>query len=84
MPQVFQDCDEDGGWPLEVVGEDGLVREVYLQPGEMVLYEGEHGAAPGAHHGLADRGTAVAWTSDAIPWGALWKHLHPFQAWVSH
>eukprot|EP00656_Telonema_subtile_P034163 TRINITY_DN38289_c0_g1_i1.p1 TRINITY_DN38289_c0_g1~~TRINITY_DN38289_c0_g1_i1.p1 ORF type:complete len:421 (+),score=63.86 TRINITY_DN38289_c0_g1_i1:113-1375(+) len=38
--QVFQDCDEDGGWPLEVVGEDGLVREVYLQPGEMVLYEG--------------------------------------------
>merc|ERR1712194_529 len=38
--QVFQDCDKDGGWPLEVVGEDGLVREVYLQPGEMVLYEG--------------------------------------------
>eukprot|EP00658_Telonema_sp_P-2_P033985 TRINITY_DN2484_c0_g1_i6.p1 TRINITY_DN2484_c0_g1~~TRINITY_DN2484_c0_g1_i6.p1 ORF type:complete len:247 (-),score=42.07 TRINITY_DN2484_c0_g1_i6:359-1099(-) len=38
--QVFQECDEDGGWPLEVVGEDGIIREVYLQPGEMVLYEG--------------------------------------------
>ena len=38
--QVWQDCDEDGGWPLEVVGEDNIVREVYLQPGEMVLYEG--------------------------------------------
>eukprot|EP00658_Telonema_sp_P-2_P019818 TRINITY_DN1779_c0_g1_i1.p1 TRINITY_DN1779_c0_g1~~TRINITY_DN1779_c0_g1_i1.p1 ORF type:complete len:385 (-),score=74.83 TRINITY_DN1779_c0_g1_i1:780-1934(-) len=39
--QVFQDCDPDGGWPLEVIGEDGAIQEVYLQPGEMVLYEGE-------------------------------------------
>lgn len=38
--QLFQECDQDGGWPLEVVGEDGGIREVYLQPGEMVLYEG--------------------------------------------
>merc|ERR1712226_1400320 len=38
--QVHQDCDEDGGWPLEVHSEDGEAYEVYLQPGEMVLYEG--------------------------------------------
>eukprot|EP00658_Telonema_sp_P-2_P020405 TRINITY_DN18069_c0_g1_i3.p1 TRINITY_DN18069_c0_g1~~TRINITY_DN18069_c0_g1_i3.p1 ORF type:complete len:127 (-),score=22.18 TRINITY_DN18069_c0_g1_i3:104-484(-) len=38
--QVLQKVDEDGGWPLEVVGDDGTVHEVYLQPGEMVLYEG--------------------------------------------
>jgi len=38
--QVHQTTDPDGGWPLEVVGEDDVVREVYLQPGEMVLYEG--------------------------------------------
>jgi len=38
--QVHQTTDPNGGWPLEVVGEDGVVREVYLQPGEMVLYEG--------------------------------------------
>merc|ERR1712187_19481 len=39
--QVAQSTDEDGGWPLEVVHphQDGLY-EVYLQPGEMVLYEG--------------------------------------------
>ena len=39
--QVHQTTDPDGGWPLEVVGEDDVVREVYLQPGEMVLYEGK-------------------------------------------
>merc|ERR1712046_97145 len=38
--QVHQECDEDGGWPLEVHSEDGEAYEVYLQPGEMVLYEG--------------------------------------------
>jgi hypothetical protein len=38
--QVHQTTDPDGGWPLEVVGADDIVREVYLQPGEMVLYEG--------------------------------------------
>jgi hypothetical protein len=36
--QVDQDCDE--GWPLTAEGEDGTRYEVYLQPGEMVLYEG--------------------------------------------
>lgn len=36
--QLSQKVDE--GWPLEVVKEDGTVCEVYLQPGEMVLYEG--------------------------------------------
>lgn len=30
----------DEGWPLEVITEDGTTVEVYLQPGEMVLYEG--------------------------------------------
>merc|ERR1711963_522889 len=38
--QVAQSVDDDGGWPLEVVGQDGGTYEVYLQPGEMVLYEG--------------------------------------------
>ena len=38
---MHQTTDPDGGWPLEVVGEDDVVREVYLQPGEMVLYEGK-------------------------------------------
>eukprot|EP00656_Telonema_subtile_P008291 TRINITY_DN13880_c0_g1_i3.p1 TRINITY_DN13880_c0_g1~~TRINITY_DN13880_c0_g1_i3.p1 ORF type:complete len:445 (-),score=84.04 TRINITY_DN13880_c0_g1_i3:124-1458(-) len=38
--QVVQQCDEGGGWPLEVVGGDGVLREIYLQPGQMVLYEG--------------------------------------------
>jgi len=32
--------DEDGGWPLEVLLPHGRVGEVYLQAGEMVLYEG--------------------------------------------
>jgi len=36
--QVAQQVDE--GWPLEVVRENGERYEVYLQPGEMVLYEG--------------------------------------------
>jgi hypothetical protein len=36
--QVDQDCDE--GWPLTAEGEDGTKYEVYLQPGDMVLYEG--------------------------------------------
>jgi len=30
----------DQGWPLELVKPNGTVCEVYLQPGEMVLYEG--------------------------------------------
>jgi len=38
--QVDQDVDEDGGWPLEVLLGNKTVGEVYLQPGEMVLYEG--------------------------------------------
>ena len=38
--QVHQEVDSDGGWPLEVLLPDGNVGEVYLQPGEMVLYEG--------------------------------------------
>lgn len=38
--QVAQDVDEDGGWPLEVLLGNRTVGEVYLQPGEMVLYEG--------------------------------------------
>ena len=39
--QVGQDVDEDGGWPLEVIHPHKPGRtEVYLQEGEMVLYEG--------------------------------------------
>eukprot|EP00037_Helgoeca_nana_P000037 m.19830 g.19830 ORF g.19830 m.19830 type:complete len:173 (+) comp10048_c1_seq1:1-519(+) len=38
--QVAQEVDEDGGWPLEVMLGNKAVGEVYLQPGEMVLYEG--------------------------------------------
>eukprot|EP00929_Paragymnodinium_shiwhaense_P007775 TRINITY_DN111685_c0_g1_i1.p1 TRINITY_DN111685_c0_g1~~TRINITY_DN111685_c0_g1_i1.p1 ORF type:complete len:405 (-),score=91.12 TRINITY_DN111685_c0_g1_i1:349-1563(-) len=40
--QIGQECDPNGGWPLEVEDEDGELFEVYLQPGEMVLYEGAH------------------------------------------
>jgi len=38
--QVAQEVDPDGGWPLEVLQPNGVPCEVYLQPGEMVLYEG--------------------------------------------
>lgn len=38
--QIAQQVDEEGGWPLEVVAANGATKEVYLQPGEMVLYEG--------------------------------------------
>jgi len=49
--QVAQQTDE--GWPLEVVQENGERSEIYLQPGEMVLYEGaklRHGR-PKRFHG---------------------------------
>jgi len=38
--QVAQDVDEDEGWPLEVLSGTKDCYEVYLQPGQMVLYEG--------------------------------------------
>merc|ERR1712194_428217 len=38
--QVHQEVDEDGGWPLEICKEEFNCVEVYLQPGELVLYEG--------------------------------------------
>jgi len=38
--QIDQKTDPGGGWPLEVLKADGEVCEVYLQAGEMVLYEG--------------------------------------------
>ncbi len=34
---VEQDVDED--WPLEVIGHDGVARNVTMKPGDMVLYE---------------------------------------------
>jgi len=37
---IAQEVDKDAGWPLELLKFDGTVCEVYLQPGEMVLYEG--------------------------------------------
>ena len=36
--QVAQDVDEDGGWPLEIDLGNKSVGQVYLQPGEIVLY----------------------------------------------
>lgn len=38
--QIHQEVDKDGGWPVEVLDEDRNCFEVYLQPGEMLLYEG--------------------------------------------
>jgi len=39
--QVAQTTDKEGGWPVEVVHPHKPgVSEVYLQPGEMLLYEG--------------------------------------------
>merc|ERR1712203_1088801 len=38
--QISQQVDDNGGWPLEVTSENGDHYEAYLQPGEMVLYEG--------------------------------------------
>jgi len=38
--QIAQEADPEHGWPLEVIRPDGTTCEVYLQPGEMVLYEG--------------------------------------------
>ncbi len=36
--QIAQDVDE--GWPLEILDHHGNAALIYLQPGEMVLYEG--------------------------------------------
>jgi hypothetical protein len=38
--QMSQSVDHDGGWPLEVMLPEGNIGEVFLQPGELVLYEG--------------------------------------------
>jgi len=39
--QVSQETDEDGGWPVELLHPHmSGVKEVYLQPGELLLYEG--------------------------------------------
>lgn len=38
--QMSQQVDVGGGWPLEVLLTNDRVGEVYLQPGELVLYEG--------------------------------------------
>jgi hypothetical protein len=34
---VDQDVDEP--WPLEVVGHDGIARNITMTPGDMILYE---------------------------------------------
>jgi len=34
---VDQDVDEE--WPLEVIGHDGIARNVTMEPGDMILYE---------------------------------------------
>ncbi|KAJ1461824.1 hypothetical protein M885DRAFT_611433 [Pelagophyceae sp. CCMP2097] len=38
--QLDQRVDADGGWPLEVLLADRKFAEIYLQPGELILYEG--------------------------------------------
>lgn len=38
--QLSQSVDAGYGWPLEVLCPQDVVGEVYLQPGELVLYEG--------------------------------------------
>eukprot|EP00929_Paragymnodinium_shiwhaense_P041941 TRINITY_DN21785_c0_g1_i6.p1 TRINITY_DN21785_c0_g1~~TRINITY_DN21785_c0_g1_i6.p1 ORF type:complete len:415 (+),score=80.17 TRINITY_DN21785_c0_g1_i6:114-1358(+) len=38
--QVDQKAGKDQGWPLEVITADRECYDVYLQPGQMVLYEG--------------------------------------------
>lgn len=38
--QIAQSVDDDGGWPLEVLLPNGEVGEVFLLPGQLVLYEG--------------------------------------------
>lgn len=40
--QVHQDVDFNAGWPVEVLNEERDCFEVYLQPGQMLLYEGAH------------------------------------------
>jgi len=34
---VAQDVDED--WPIEVIGHDGVARNITMEPGDMILYE---------------------------------------------
>jgi hypothetical protein len=34
---VDQDVDEP--WPLEVIGHDGIARNITMEPGDLVLYE---------------------------------------------
>ena len=36
--QVAQDAEE--GWPIELIDENDDIIEVYMQPGQMLLYEG--------------------------------------------
>uniref|UniRef100_A0A6T9ADI1 Fe2OG dioxygenase domain-containing protein n=1 Tax=Noctiluca scintillans TaxID=2966 RepID=A0A6T9ADI1_NOCSC len=38
--QLHQEVDNDGGWPLELLLPSGTVAEVYVQPGQIILYEG--------------------------------------------
>ena len=37
--QIHKELDGAEDWPLEIVGMDGLVRQIYLEPGDMLLYE---------------------------------------------
>jgi hypothetical protein len=38
--QLHQEVDHDAGWPLELLLPHGTVAEVYVQPGQVILYEG--------------------------------------------
>lgn len=46
---VDQDVDEP--WPLEVIGHDGVARNITMEPGDMVLYE-SHSVLHGEFFGL--------------------------------
>eukprot|EP00927_Polykrikos_kofoidii_P030582 TRINITY_DN26304_c0_g1_i1.p1 TRINITY_DN26304_c0_g1~~TRINITY_DN26304_c0_g1_i1.p1 ORF type:complete len:427 (-),score=46.28 TRINITY_DN26304_c0_g1_i1:2-1282(-) len=70
--QVAQEVDEDGGWPLEILSPDRDCYEVYLRPGQVVLYEGalfKHGRP------MAFRGASFA---------NVFSHFTPMQETYSH
>lgn len=72
--QVGQE-DVDEGWPLEVLTPEGNTIEVYLQPGEMILYEGArlfHGRPMrfqgGTFANLFTHFAPISWKAVGRPW----------------
>lgn len=78
--QVAQTVDPSGGWPLEVIGPDGRVCEVYLMPGEMVLYEGAR-----IRHGRPMRLRGDEFANVFVhfvptEWSTIEMHMHKLEA----